>query len=409
MMAASSTVQYVHESMSLPSKSLNISGFVNLNYFKLKRAYHRRKFVQMNHSFEGNARVNGSTEKGMIKDNKLRFSKDVNESLCEEQVRGRKGDSIVELTSMAAMALAGENQGKNIGSVNNYVENDVPVDAFRFGRLLENKLLYRQTYVIRSYEENAMNHMRALGLGGEGFGTSPEMSRRNLIWIISRMQVQVDRYPSWCEVVEVDTWATSSGKNGMRRDWIVRDYKRGHILTRATSTWVMMNSETRRLSKMPEEVREQSQPYFLERPAILADDTTKLCKLYDETAQYIRYNLTPKWSDLDMNQHVNNVKYVGWILESVPAPILKNNELVKVTLEYRRECGKTDVLQSLTSCIEGDDVSEINHSRKSTTNTSSELPVLQCMHLLRMQSDGAEILRAKTDWRPKTNNYSTFM
>lgn len=23
----------------------------------------------------------------------------------------------------------------------------------------------------------------------------------------------------------------------------------------------------------------------------------------------------PKWSDLDVNQHVNNVKYIGWILE----------------------------------------------------------------------------------------------
>lgn len=23
----------------------------------------------------------------------------------------------------------------------------------------------------------------------------------------------------------------------------------------------------------------------------------------------------PRWSDLDVNQHVNNVKYVGWILE----------------------------------------------------------------------------------------------
>lgn len=26
-------------------------------------------------------------------------------------------------------------------------------------------------------------------------------------------------------------------------------------------------------------------------------------------------NLQPKWSDLDVNQHVNNVKYIGWILE----------------------------------------------------------------------------------------------
>lgn len=27
--------------------------------------------------------------------------------------------------------------------------------------------------------------------------------------------------------------------------------------------------------------------------------------------------LQPRWSDLDVNQHVNNVKYIGWILEVI--------------------------------------------------------------------------------------------
>lgn len=25
----------------------------------------------------------------------------------------------------------------------------------------------------------------------------------------------------------------------------------------------------------------------------------------------------PRWGDLDINQHVNNVKYIGWILEVI--------------------------------------------------------------------------------------------
>ena len=36
------------------------------------------------------------------------------------------------------------------------------------------------------------------------------------------------------DVVEVDTWVSPSGKNGMRRDWLLRDYKTGEILTRAS-------------------------------------------------------------------------------------------------------------------------------------------------------------------------------
>jgi len=36
------------------------------------------------------------------------------------------------------------------------------------------------------------------------------------------------------DVVEVDTWVAASGKNGMRRDWLVRNYKTGQIISRAT-------------------------------------------------------------------------------------------------------------------------------------------------------------------------------
>jgi hypothetical protein len=27
--------------------------------------------------------------------------------------------------------------------------------------------------------------------------------------------------------------------------------------------------------------------------------------------------MQPRWTDLDINQHVNNVKYIGWILEVI--------------------------------------------------------------------------------------------
>eukprot|EP00249_Psilotum_nudum_P028270 c37078_g1_i1 orf=1-342(-) len=111
---------------------------------------------------------------------------------------------------------------------------------------------------------------------------------------------------------------TSSGKNGIRRDWIMRDYTSGHILIRATSTWVMMNKTSRRLSKLPSAVRMELQPQFHDGFAFTGDDLAKIDKLNDD-ADYICAGLTPRYNDLDMNHHVNNVKYLGWILESVPA------------------------------------------------------------------------------------------
>ncbi|XP_058071679.1 uncharacterized protein LOC131220850 [Magnolia sinica] len=55
-----------------------------------------------------------------------------------------------------------------------------------------------------------------------------------------------------------------------------------------SSVWVMMNKRTRRLSQMPEEVRGEIEPYFIEHAAILDEDSRKLPKLNDNSADYMR-------------------------------------------------------------------------------------------------------------------------
>ena len=35
-------------------------------------------------------------------------------------------------------------------------------------------------------------------------------------------------------MVEIDSWVAAEGKNGMRRDFIVRDYTSGEVIVRAT-------------------------------------------------------------------------------------------------------------------------------------------------------------------------------
>ncbi|XP_041008110.1 palmitoyl-acyl carrier protein thioesterase, chloroplastic-like isoform X2 [Juglans microcarpa x Juglans regia] len=309
---------------------------------------------------------------------------------------------------------------------------DMLIDPFGLGRIVQDGLVFRQNFSIRSYEigadrtasietlmnhlqETALNHVKGAGLLGDGFGSTPEMCKKNLIWVVTRMQVVVDRYPTWdinflgtlvClvsliyyhrgDVVQVDTWVSPSGKNGMRRDWVLLDSKTGKTLTRASSVWVMMNKQTRRLSKIPEEVRGEIEPYFTDTVPVVEEDSRKLQKLDDNTADYVRTGLSPRWSDLDVNLHVNNVKYIGWILEGAPLPILESYELSAMTLEYRRECGKDNVLQSLTA-VSGSGVGNLG-----------TLADMECQHLLRLEN-GAEIVRGRTSWRPKhASNFGTF-
>ena len=75
-------------------------------------------------------------------------------------------------------------------------------------------------------------------------------------------------------------------------------------------------------------------------------------------------------------------------MQSAPLPILESHELSSMTLEYRRECGRDSVLQSLTAvCGTGVD-------------NLLDCGNVECQHLLRLEG-GAEIVKGRTEWRPK--------
>ncbi|KAF2310901.1 hypothetical protein GH714_018270 [Hevea brasiliensis] len=272
--------------------------------------------------------------------------------------RPHKVDSLsqtagVAITSVASVAENPSHTKEQITRQNIPTKKQY-IDAHRQGLIIEEGVGYRQKVVIRSYEvgpdktatlesilyllqETALNHVWLSGLLSNGFGATHGMVRNNLIWVVSKLQVQVDQYPIWGEVVEIDTWVGASGKNGMKRDWLIRSQATGHVFARATSIWVMMNEKTRRLSKMPEEVRAEISPWFIEKQAIKEEVPVKIPKL-DEKARYAITNLKPKRSDLDMNQHVNNVKYVRWMLETIPDQFLESHQLSGIILEYKGMC-----------------------------------------------------------------------
>uniref|UniRef100_A0A6N2M8C7 Acyl-[acyl-carrier-protein] hydrolase n=1 Tax=Salix viminalis TaxID=40686 RepID=A0A6N2M8C7_SALVM len=125
--------------------------------------------------------------------------------------------------------------------------------------------------------------------------------------------------PTRTEVVEVDTWMYASGKNGQGRDWIIRDSKTGETLASATSVYVMMNRETRKLSKIAKEIWDELEPYLMDCECpIINKDGRKILKLDVSAADQGRTGLSPGWKDMDINQHVSNVKYIDWILERSP-------------------------------------------------------------------------------------------
>ncbi|XP_017420249.1 palmitoyl-acyl carrier protein thioesterase, chloroplastic [Vigna angularis] len=288
--------------------------------------------------------------------------------------------------------------------------------TFLRGSFVEGRFVYRQNFFVRSYEtgpdktismetltnflqESALNHVSSCGFSQNSFGTSYEMDLRKLIWVVTRIQVQVQRYSRWGDEIEVETWIDVGGKNGTRRDWIIRDRYTKEIIAKATSMWAIMNRETRRLSKMPEEVRQELDPFYFNKFAIATEeiDQQKIQKLTDATAEGFRFGVTPGWNDMDVNQHVNNAKYTRWISESVPRKMLEDYKMTSMILEFRRECTHSDILESMTSA-------SAKVIGASNNKYVSRKPNLQFIHLLRLQDNKTELVRARTEWNLKQNH-----
>ena len=85
-----------------------------------------------------------------------------------------------------------------------------------------------------------------------------------------------------------------------------------------------------------------------------------------------------------------------WLVQSVPREVLEDYKMTSITLEFRRECTQSDLLESLI----GPSSSVIGASDNNSINRK---PGLQYIHLLRLQDTKAELVRARTEWHLKQN------
>ncbi|XP_031285134.1 palmitoyl-acyl carrier protein thioesterase, chloroplastic-like [Pistacia vera] len=271
-------------------------------------------------------------------------------------------------------------------------------------RLLKDGLIFQQNFTIRSFEigsdfrisiqalmnylqETSINHLKSLGIVTDTFGSTLNMAAENLIWVVCWSHVEVDYYPSWGDVVQVEAWMYRSGRNGFRRDWLIRDLKTGKTLIRATSLYAMMNKKTRKFAKLNEEViTADLKPFFTHCDPLINKDSRKFLHLDTDNADYSRTGLNPGWMDMDANQHVSHIKLVNYVLEGVPRSFVESHELCVMTLEYRKECNVDSVLQSLSK-ISGNDQLIDNQE-------------IEFDHSLRLEC-GPELVRGRTRWRKK--------
>ena len=225
--------------------------------------------------------------------------------------------------------------------------------------------------ICRFFQESAWHHARSVKQWYD------DLLELGCFWVLSRLTLRMERYPLWGEKITVKTWGSGIDRLFALRDFIVHDGK-NEIIGSARSAWLVVKEKTRKPQRL--------ETLFAGSP-VLAD-----LRAFEELPEKLPApenptkgeSFTVRYSDLDIQNHVNNSQYIEWCLDCFPPALQVSHKPRRFSINFLAECAYGDAVSPLTELApEG--------SRGDPAYLVS----------MRKEPDGKEICRARIVWRKR--------
>lgn len=182
--------------------------------------------------------------------------------------------------------------------------------------------------------EIASVHANALGIGYAA------LIEKNVGWVLSRLSIEMRRYPAINEQYTVSTWIESYTRRFSERNFKICATDSGEVLGYARSVWVPMNFATRTLADLS--VFDNSQ-------IVPLGDLCEMDKVrrIEMPAAAEEEPYTFRYCDIDFNRHVNTVRYIGLLLNHWPLDFHDRHMPARLDIIFSKEChfGQTCTLR----------------------------------------------------------------
>jgi len=215
--------------------------------------------------------------------------------------------------------------------------------------------MYTRDYLVHVYETGPDGRLSPAGLLDYlqdiasahavqlGFGME-DLNKSNRMWVLSRLYAVITEWPAWEAQLTVHSW-----HKGIDKLFSLRDYRvttaTGRPVAAATSSWLTIDQTTRRIQR-PDGLLALSSIAGPFENALLRNAE----KLEPAGAEG---RVTPAFpvriSDLDLNLHTNNVRYLKWVIDSYDLDFVLGHALCSVEVNYLAEsrCGEEIVIRSV--------------------------------------------------------------
>ncbi len=160
----------------------------------------------------------------------------------------------------------------------------------------------RMASLFNYFQEIAGNHVVHLGIGYE------VLKDLGYVWVLSRARVRIRKLPAWGEGGVIRTWHVTTEGLMYIRDFRMTD-RDGNVLLDAATGWLLVDTAAFRphtADALPIPLPSN------ENGRTLNEQLKKLVPVRDMRPAYER---NVHLSDLDVNNHVNNARYLEWLFD----------------------------------------------------------------------------------------------
>lgn len=173
-----------------------------------------------------------------------------------------------------------------------------------------------------------------------GFSIDRLENEFGLAWVLMKMRVDMIRNPKQSEVITIETWPLEPTRLSFDRDFLVKD-SNGNVIIKAISTWVIMDLRERKIDRYNRAGINYSAPN--NERAIDA----KLSRLKAKGPLEIAYKKMIGYSDIDFNGHLNNAKYIDYIMDCFDISEHKKFKTKSIEVHFTNEAlpGEEIILQ----------------------------------------------------------------
>lgn len=152
-------------------------------------------------------------------------------------------------------------------------------------------------------------------------------------WVLSRLAVEMDEMPMQYTKFNVETWVESAMKYFTNRNFCVVG-EDGKVYGYGRSVWAMIDTQTRQPQDILE-IHDGEIVNWIETEKECPIEKSSRVKMSDK-AVLVR-EIDTYYNDVDVNGHVNSIKYIEHILDLFSIDFYRENKIKRFEIAYVAE------------------------------------------------------------------------